>query len=161
MAKEQMLTGCDCDSLCKHSIAHSPDLQTLKVGSQAEQLQGPGGETRWRLSDVIGREEGLGVECLSGSGAIASAYNRAFAEVTLTDHTSSLQHLCFGVECLSGSGAIASAYNRTFAEVMAPTRLPSLQQQATQSPQCCARHTHAVCMASQLLWSSLTILQLD
>ena len=49
---------------------------------QAERLQGPSGETRWRLSDVIGKEEGLGVECLSGSGAIASAYNRAFAEVT-------------------------------------------------------------------------------
>ena len=54
---------------------------------QAEQLQGPGGETRWRLSDVIGKEEGLGVECLSGSGAIASAYNRAFAEVHFAEHT--------------------------------------------------------------------------
>ena len=48
---------------------------------QAERVEGPGGEARWRLSDVIGAEEGLGVECLSGSGAIASAYNRAFAEV--------------------------------------------------------------------------------
>lgn len=48
---------------------------------QAERIQGPDDEVRWRLSDVIGAEEGLGVECLSGSGAIASAYNRAFAEV--------------------------------------------------------------------------------
>ncbi len=32
------------------------------------------------LQDVIGLEDGLGVECLSGSGAIASAYNRVFRE---------------------------------------------------------------------------------
>ena len=36
---------------------------------------------RWRLTDVIGAEDGLGVECLSGSGAIASAYCKAFREV--------------------------------------------------------------------------------
>ncbi len=56
-------------------LSHKP------TGVQAERVEGPGGEARWRLSDVIGAEEGLGVECLSGSGAIASAYNRAFAEV--------------------------------------------------------------------------------
>ena len=39
------------------------------------------GEVRWRLTDVIGLEDGLGVECLSGSGAIASAYCKAFREV--------------------------------------------------------------------------------
>lgn len=33
-----------------------------------------------RLADVVGLEDGLGVECLSGSGAIASAYSRAFRE---------------------------------------------------------------------------------
>lgn len=38
-----------------------------------------------RLSDVIGAEDGLGVECLSGSGAIAAAYSRAFHEgLTMT-----------------------------------------------------------------------------
>lgn len=36
------------------------------------------GAARWVLTDVIGLEDGLGVECLSGSGAIASAYNRVF-----------------------------------------------------------------------------------
>lgn len=36
-------------------------------------------------ADVVGLEDGLGVECLSGSGAIASAYARAFREgFTLT-----------------------------------------------------------------------------
>ena len=43
------------------------------------------GELRWVILDVVGLEEGLGVECLSGSGAIASAYARAFREgLTLT-----------------------------------------------------------------------------
>lgn len=37
------------------------------------------------LTDVIGLEEGLGVECLSGSGAIASAYSKAYKEgLTIT-----------------------------------------------------------------------------
>lgn len=48
---------------------------------QAEKTSGPEGEVRWQLKDVIGADEGLGVECLSGSGAIASVYSRAFAEV--------------------------------------------------------------------------------
>lgn len=30
-----------------------------------------GGERHWRLTDVVGEEDGLGIECLSGSGAIA------------------------------------------------------------------------------------------
>ena len=48
---------------------------------QVERIQAEGGEVRWRLTDVIGAEDGLGVECLSGSGAIASAYCKAFREV--------------------------------------------------------------------------------
>lgn len=43
------------------------------------------GERQWRVTDVVGAEDGLGVECLSGSGAIASAYARAFRDgFTLT-----------------------------------------------------------------------------
>lgn len=43
------------------------------------------GEHRWVISDIVGQEDGLGVECLSGSGAIASAYSRAFREgLTIT-----------------------------------------------------------------------------
>ena len=48
---------------------------------QAEPLTTGPGELRWRLTDVIGLEDGLGVECLSGSGAIAGAYCKAFREV--------------------------------------------------------------------------------
>lgn len=40
----------------------------------------PEGVTRWRVKDVIGLEDGIGVECLSGSGAIASAFCKAFRE---------------------------------------------------------------------------------
>lgn len=46
---------------------------------------GLAGERRWKITDVVGAEDGLGVECLSGSGAIASVYARAFREgFTLT-----------------------------------------------------------------------------
>ena len=34
----------------------------------------PQGEKRWVVSDIIGAEDGLGVENLSGSGAIAASY---------------------------------------------------------------------------------------
>lgn len=43
------------------------------------------GEKRWAISDIVGLEDGLGVECLSGSGAIASAFSKAFKEgLTIT-----------------------------------------------------------------------------
>ncbi|KAK9867066.1 hypothetical protein WJX84_010484 [Apatococcus fuscideae] len=43
------------------------------------------GHKQWVVSDIIGGEDGLGVECLSGSGAIASAYSKAFEEgLTMT-----------------------------------------------------------------------------
>ena len=45
----------------------------------------PAGERRWKITDVVGAEDGLGVECLSGSGAIASVYAKAFRKgFTLT-----------------------------------------------------------------------------
>jgi acetyl-CoA carboxylase/biotin carboxylase 1 len=34
----------------------------------------PAGERRWVVSDVIGAEDGLGVENLSGSAAIGTLY---------------------------------------------------------------------------------------
>ncbi|KAL4426359.1 hypothetical protein ABPG77_004653 [Micractinium sp. CCAP 211/92] len=47
---------------------------------KAQRLVTEDGEERFQLTDVVGLEDGLGVECLSGSGAIASAYARAFRE---------------------------------------------------------------------------------
>lgn len=43
------------------------------------------GQDRWIIKHVVGREDGLGVECLSGSGSIASIYSRAYQEgLTIT-----------------------------------------------------------------------------
>ena len=43
------------------------------------------GEERYQITDIVGIEDGLGVECLSGSGAIAGIYSKAFKEgFTLT-----------------------------------------------------------------------------
>lgn len=38
--------------------------------AKCEEVQ-VGGERRRRVTDVVGEEDGLGIECLSGSGAIA------------------------------------------------------------------------------------------
>lgn len=52
---------------------------------KASPITSPKGHRHWVVSDVIGGEDGLGVECLSGSGAIASAYSKAFQEgLTMT-----------------------------------------------------------------------------
>ncbi|XP_057502237.1 acetyl-CoA carboxylase 1-like [Actinidia eriantha] len=58
-----------------------------RIGSSviAHELKLSSGETRWVIDSVVGKEDGLGVENLSGSGAIASAYSRAYKETfTLT-----------------------------------------------------------------------------
>ncbi|XP_011006151.1 PREDICTED: acetyl-CoA carboxylase 1-like [Populus euphratica] len=58
-----------------------------RIGSSviAHELKLENGETRWVIEAIVGKEDGLGVENLSGSGAIASAYSRAYKETfTLT-----------------------------------------------------------------------------
>ncbi|KAF9682552.1 hypothetical protein SADUNF_Sadunf05G0120800 [Salix dunnii] len=58
-----------------------------RIGSSviAHELKLENGETRWVIDAIVGKEDGLGVENLSGSGAIASAYSRAYKETfTLT-----------------------------------------------------------------------------
>ncbi|KAI4337725.1 hypothetical protein L6164_016106 [Bauhinia variegata] len=58
-----------------------------RIGSSviAHELKLESGETRWVVDTIVGKEDGLGVENLSGSGAIASAYSRAYQETfTLT-----------------------------------------------------------------------------
>ncbi|GFP84525.1 acetyl-coa carboxylase 1 [Phtheirospermum japonicum] len=46
----------------------------------AHELKLPSGESRWILDTIVGKEDGLGVENLTGSGAIASAYSKAYNE---------------------------------------------------------------------------------
>ncbi|KAL9247543.1 hypothetical protein vseg_020966 [Gypsophila vaccaria] len=58
-----------------------------EIGSSviAHELILENGETRWVIDTVVGKQDGLGVENLSGSGAIAGAYARAYQETfTLT-----------------------------------------------------------------------------
>ncbi|VFQ86721.1 unnamed protein product [Cuscuta campestris] len=58
-----------------------------RIGSSviSHELKTSDGEIRYVIDTIIGKEDGLGVENLSGSGAIASAYSRAYHETfTLT-----------------------------------------------------------------------------
>ena len=58
-----------------------------RIGSSviAHELSMESGETRWVIDTIVGKEDGLGVENLTGSGAIAGAYSRAYKETfTLT-----------------------------------------------------------------------------
>ncbi|XP_043698446.1 acetyl-CoA carboxylase 1-like isoform X2 [Telopea speciosissima] len=58
-----------------------------RIGSSviAHELKMETGETRWVIDTIVGKEDGLGVENLTGSGAIAGAYSRAYKETfTLT-----------------------------------------------------------------------------
>ena len=38
-------------------------------------------ETRYKITDIIGSKDGLGVECLKGSGLIAGATSRAYEDI--------------------------------------------------------------------------------
>ncbi|KAK4742079.1 hypothetical protein SAY87_000080 [Trapa incisa] len=61
------------------------DFSEISSSVIAHELKMPDGEVRWVIDTVVGKEDGLGVENLSGSGAIASAYSRAYKETfTLT-----------------------------------------------------------------------------
>ncbi|GAB2292893.1 acetyl-coenzyme-A carboxylase [Dionaea muscipula] len=58
-----------------------------RIGSSviSHELKLVTGETRWVIDTIVGKEDGLGVENLTGSGAIAGAYSRAYKETfTLT-----------------------------------------------------------------------------
>ncbi|XP_051124639.1 acetyl-CoA carboxylase 1-like [Andrographis paniculata] len=56
------------------------DYDRIATSVIAHELKLPSGEVRWVIDSIVGREDGLGVESLTGSGAIASAYSRAYHE---------------------------------------------------------------------------------
>jgi len=61
------------------------DYESIKASVKAESFTTEYGEKRWILTDIIGAEDGIGAECLSGSGAIATAFSKAYHEgFTLT-----------------------------------------------------------------------------
>ena len=72
----------------KHLYLSDEDYQAIVARAPGAVRATPDdttGDRRWIVTDVVGAEDGLGVENLSGSGAIASAYSRAFKEgFTLT-----------------------------------------------------------------------------
>ncbi|RHN68588.1 putative ligase [Medicago truncatula] len=61
------------------------DYVRIRSSVMAHELKIESGETRWVIDTILGKDVGLGVENLSGSGAIAGAYSRAYKETfTLT-----------------------------------------------------------------------------
>lgn len=61
------------------------DYSRISPSVIAHELKLDNGETRWIVDTIVGKEDGLGVENLTGSGAIAGAYSRAYKETfTLT-----------------------------------------------------------------------------
>jgi acetyl-CoA carboxylase/biotin carboxylase 1 len=54
------------------------------------------GETRYKITTIVGAEDGLGVECLKGSGLIAGATSRAYEDIfTITLVTCRSVGKCF------------------------------------------------------------------
>ncbi|XP_010916915.1 acetyl-CoA carboxylase 1 [Elaeis guineensis] len=69
-----------------HYIYLTPE-DYARIGSSvvAHEVKLENGESRWIIDTIVGKEDGLGVENLTGSGAIAGAYSRAYKETfTLT-----------------------------------------------------------------------------
>nr|XP_043614929.1 acetyl-CoA carboxylase 1-like isoform X2 [Erigeron canadensis] len=61
------------------------DYSRLESSVIAHEIRLSSGETRWVIDTIVGKEDGLGVENLSGSGAIAGAFSKAYKETfTLT-----------------------------------------------------------------------------
>lgn len=61
------------------------DYSCIKSSVIAHELKLESGEIRWVVDTIVGKQDGLGVENLAGSGAIAGAYSRAYKETfTLT-----------------------------------------------------------------------------
>ncbi|XP_062200626.1 acetyl-CoA carboxylase 1-like [Phragmites australis] len=61
------------------------DYSCLSSSVIAHELKLENGETRWVVDTIVGKEDGLGCENVHGSGAIASAYSKAYKETfTLT-----------------------------------------------------------------------------
>lgn len=56
------------------------DYARIESSVIAHELKLPSGESRWVIDTIVGKEDGLGVENLTGSGAIASAYSKAYHE---------------------------------------------------------------------------------
>eukprot|EP01046_Picozoa_sp_COSAG06_P005952 COSAG06_NODE_272_length_18674_cov_18.029717_5_plen_2141_part_00 len=71
------LTSEDYHRLCADEAHKSKSINATKIVEA--------GEERWQIKDIIGEKDGLGVECLAGSGLIAGETSKAYDEIfTLT-----------------------------------------------------------------------------
>jgi len=57
------------------------EYQILKPYVNAVKVSGPGGEEEYQLTDIIGKDNDLGIENLRGSGMIAGETSRAYEEI--------------------------------------------------------------------------------
>jgi len=65
-------------------------METKSIQAEKLEVELPSGkEVRYRLTDVIGMKEDLGVECLRGSGLIAGETARAYDEICTITYTTS------------------------------------------------------------------------
>ncbi|EJU03511.1 acetyl CoA carboxylase [Dacryopinax primogenitus] len=61
------------ENLSKLNEKGASSLRTIQIEEE--------GEVRHKITDIIGLQEGLGVECLKGSGLIAGATSRAYDDI--------------------------------------------------------------------------------
>ena len=129
--------------------------------AKCEEVQ-VGGERRWRVTDVVGEEDGLGIECLSGSGAIARydpASQLTPTEPTchtgmfiLRDHMQSESHAAvltmsvfLGVLCILGHAVLCCAV------LCCALTAPSCSLAPTGFEPSCAIHYWCLCCAVCML----------
>jgi len=70
----------DYGCIMERATAAASSSSAVEIPLKAERMVVNGGGVRYKLTDIVGLEDGLGVECLSGSGAIAGIYNQAFRQ---------------------------------------------------------------------------------
>lgn len=69
------------DYLYLTSDAHKQLADRGMSGSVLTEVTEAAGETRYRITDIIGAKDGLGVECLKGSGLIAGETSKAYEDI--------------------------------------------------------------------------------
>jgi acetyl-CoA carboxylase/biotin carboxylase 1 len=112
------------------------------------------GEVRWKLTTIIGQEDGLGVECLRGSGLIAGETSRAYNDVfTITLVTcrsvGELKHFAtvVGSGCANCCAQVSVPTSSASASVPSRSKVsPSSSRVLTRSTSCSvARCTPPIC----------------
>lgn len=72
----------------KYLYISDQDYPKLKNSINAEEII-ENGEKRWKIIDIIGQEDGIGVENLKGSGLIAGETSRSYKEIFTINYVAS------------------------------------------------------------------------